>query len=91
MTKINKVSNRGTQVHYQEVGEQNWAGDSFRKQQKLRKESFGNVSVDENRGTNHVLLKDLPNPKARRSTEGMTRITGRGTGSRKSTNRGSND
>ena len=31
----------------------------------------------------------LPDSKPRPSTEGMTRITGRGTGSRKSTNKGS--
>jgi hypothetical protein len=31
----------------------------------------------------------LPEPRARPSTEGMTRITGRGTGSRKSQNKGS--
>ncbi len=31
----------------------------------------------------------LPEPEKRPSTEGMTRITGRGTGSRKSRNKGS--
>jgi hypothetical protein len=31
----------------------------------------------------------MPDPKERPSTEGMTRITGRGTGSRKSKNQGS--
>jgi hypothetical protein len=30
-TKVIKVSHRGTAAHQVEVGEQNWAGDSYRK------------------------------------------------------------
>jgi len=29
--KVIKVSHRGTQSYHAEVGEQNWAGDSYRK------------------------------------------------------------
>ena len=44
--------------------------------------------VHTGRGTGSRRLGDMPDPKARPSTEGMTRITGRGTGSRKSKNKG---
>jgi hypothetical protein len=45
--------------------------------------------VHTGRGTGSKRLGDMPDPKERPSTEGMTRITGRGTGSRKSKNKGS--
>ena len=45
--------------------------------------------VHTGRGTGSKRLGDIPDAKPRRSTEGMTRITGRGTGSRKSKNKGS--
>jgi len=45
--------------------------------------------VHTGRGTGSKRLGDVPSVKPRPSTEGMTRITGRGTGSRKSTNKGS--
>ena len=45
--------------------------------------------VHTGRGTGSRKLGDMPDPKARPSTEGMTRVTGRGTSSRKSTNKGS--
>jgi hypothetical protein len=45
--------------------------------------------VHTGRGTSSRKLGDMPDPKARPSTEGMTRSTGRGTSSRKSTNKGS--
>ena len=44
--------------------------------------------VHTGRGTGSKRLGDMPDSKPRPSTEGMTRITGRGTGSRKSTDKG---
>ncbi|MFQ5440438.1 MAG: hypothetical protein ACE5DL_03140 [Nitrosopumilaceae archaeon] len=41
------------------------------------------------RGVRTARRDDLPDPEKRSSTEGMTRITGRGTGNRKSRNQGS--
>ena len=41
------------------------------------------------RGVRTTKAEDLPKPQPRPSTEGMTRITGRGTASRKSRNKGS--
>ena len=42
------------------------------------------------RGVRTTKAEDLPEPKNRISTEGMTRIINRGTGSRSSQNRGTN-
>ena len=66
-----------------------WSGDEFRKIQALRKKAAANRMVHTGRGTGSKRLGDIPDAKARPSTEGMTRITGRGTGSRKSKNKGS--
>ena len=67
----------------------NWSGDEFKKIQEARKKATGNKMVHTGRGTGSRRLGDMPDPKARPSTEGMTRSTGRGTSSRKSTNTGS--
>lgn len=40
------------------------------------------------RGVRTTKVEDLPEPKDRLSTEGMTRVTGRGTSSRPSKNKG---
>ncbi|HET8720297.1 MAG TPA: hypothetical protein VFM64_04815 [Candidatus Nitrosotenuis sp.] len=87
--KVKRVGHRGTEVHESDVEPQNWAGDSYR---KYEAESLGrvgkNMTVHLGRGVRTARLKDIPAPKPRPSTEGMTRITNRGTGSRKSTNKG---
>lgn len=86
---IRKTENRGTSTKTVEVGEQNWAGDSFREVQQNRLEKVRkNTVMHLGRGIKTTVLGNLPDPKPRPSTEGMTRITNRGTGSRKSANKG---
>lgn len=87
--KVYKTTNRGTSIKSVDVEEQNWAGDSFRKLQHNRIRKIGkNITVHLGRGVKTTRLDNLPDPRPRPSTEGMTRITNRGTGSRKSTNKG---
>jgi hypothetical protein len=87
--KVTKVTGRGTGKRETEVSSQNWAGDEYRKTQQERLAKIGkNVTLSLGRGDRTIALKDLPAPQARPSTEGMVRVTNRGTGARKSTNRG---
>ena len=81
---------RGTGTKETIVGPKNWAGDAYRKSQQERLAKIGSdVRLVMGRGNKSISLKDLPVPQRRPSTEGMVRITNRGTGSRKSTNKGS--
>lgn len=89
MTKIKIRTGRGTGTKEIEDGQKKWSGDEYRKLQAERKKDAANRMVHTGRGTGAKRLGDLPDPKERPSTEGMTRITGRGTGSRRSTNKGS--
>ena len=89
MTKIKVRSGRGTGTVEAENGGKKWPGDEYRKIQAEKKKSAANRMVHTGRGTGSRKLGDIPDPKARPSTEGMTRVTGRGTGSRKSKNKGS--
>ena len=89
MAKIRIRTGRGTGTMEVDDDPKKWSGDEFRKIQEARKKAAGNRIIHTGRGTGSKKLKDVPEPKARRSTEGMTRITGRGTGSRKSKNKGS--
>jgi len=89
MAKVRRVSGRGTSTREADSGDQSWAGDAYRKKQAERKAKAGNTTVSTRRGTKRVRLKDIPEPRARKSTEGRTRVTSRGTGTRKSRNRGS--
>ena len=87
--KIMRVGNRGTKVRETEVEQQNWAGDAYRKvEQERLKKIPKDTTLHLGRGVRTVKAGDLPEPKPRRSTEGMTRITNRGTGSRASKNKG---
>ncbi len=88
MAKVKRVSGRGTSVREADSEDQNWAGDAYRKKQAERRQKAGNATVSTRRGTGKTKLKDIPEPKARKSTEGRTRVTARGTGTRKSRNRG---
>jgi len=88
--KVTKVTGRGTGKREADISSQNWAGDEYRKTQQERLAKIGkNVTLSLGRGDRTMALKDLPAPKARPSTEGMARVTNRGTGVRKSTNKGS--
>lgn len=89
MTKIKVRSGRGTGTVEVDDGGKKWSGDEYRKIQAQKKKAAANRMVHTGRGTGAKKLGELPDPKSRPSTEGMTRVTGRGTGSRKSTNKGS--
>lgn len=87
---VKKVGNRGTESYEAKVGKQNWAGDAYRKveQDNLAKISK-NKTMHLGRGIKTTTAENLSEPKPRPSTEGMTRVTNRGTGSRASKNKGS--
>jgi hypothetical protein len=89
MGKIRVRTGRGTGTIEVDEATSKWSGDEFRKIQEAKKKAIGNKMVHTGRGTGSRRLGDTPEPKARPSTEGMTRSTGRGTGSRKSKNKGS--
>lgn len=87
--RVRKVYGRGTKSHEAYVGDEKWAGDKFRELQMERFEKIPkSLTIHLGRGVRTIKAGDLPKPAARPSTEGMTRITGRGTGSRKSKNKG---
>jgi len=88
MGKIRIRTGRGTGTIEVDDDPKKWSGDDFKKIQEARKKAAANKMVHTGRGTGSRRLGDIPDPKARPSTEGMTRITGRGTGSRKSKNKG---
>ena len=87
--KVVRSSRRGTEAHEAEVTPQNWAGDSYRKveQKRLAKVSKG-TTMHLGRGVRTTKARDMPAPEPRPSTEGMSRVTNRGTGSRPSKNKG---
>jgi len=90
MVKVRKVGARGTKSYVKDEGPAKWAGDAYKEVQKKRLEKIPKDQIMHlGRGVRTTKAKDLPKPKPRPSTEGMTRITGRGTGSRKSRNTGS--
>lgn len=88
MGKIRIRTGRGTGTIEVDDDPAKWSGDQYRKIQEARKKAAANRMVHTGRGTGSRKLGDIPDPKARPSTEGMTRVTGRGTGSRKSKNKG---
>ena len=89
MGKIKVRTGRGTgTIEVDDTGKK-WSGDEQKKIQAEKKKKAANRMVHTGRGTGSRRLGDIPEPKARPSTEGMTRVTGRGTGSRKSKNKGS--
>ncbi len=84
MVKIKIRSGRGTRVIDVDSDATKWTGAEFKAIQEARKKAAGNVSISGSRGTSRRKLSDIPEPKKRSSTVGMTRSTGRGTGTRKS-------
>ena len=89
MGKIKIRTGRGTGTREIDDDKKEWAGDAYKKVQDEKKKQAANRMVHTGRGTGSKRLGDMPDAKPRPSTEEMTRITGRGTGSRKSTNKGS--
>ena len=88
MGKIKVRSGRGTGTVEVDDSGKKWSGDEYKKVQEEKKKKSANRMVHTGRGTGSKRLGDIPDPKSRPSTEGMTRVTGRGTGSRKSKNKG---
>ena len=90
--KVKKLSHRGTQAYEADVGPQNWAGDAYRKVEldRLEKVPKG-TTLHLGRGVRTTTAGKMPVPSPRPSTEGMTRITQRGTSSRASRNKGTKE
>ena len=89
MVKIRIRSGRGTRIIEVDSDATKWTGDEFKAIQESAKKAAANTMVSSGRGTGRRRLGDIPEPKKRESTKGVTRSTGRGTGSRKS--RGGNN
>jgi len=84
MGKIKVRTGRGTgTIEVDDTGKK-WAGDAYKKVQAEKKKKAANRMVHTGKGTGSKKLGDIPEPTDRPSTKGMTRVTGRGTGSRKS-------
>ena len=84
MVKVKIRTGRGTSTIDVDVKDLNFSGEEYKKVQAEKKKAAGNVMVSSGRGTGRRRLSDIPEPKAKPDSSGMTRITGRGTGSRKS-------
>ena len=88
MGKIKVRTGRGTKIVEVDDSGKKWAGDAYKKEQAEKKKKASNRMVHTGRGTGSKRLGDIPEPSEKPSSKGMTRVTGRGTGSRKS--RGTN-
>jgi len=87
MVKIRVRSGRGTRIIEVDSDATKWTGDQFKQFQEASKEAAkksGVKYVTSGRGTGKINFSDLPEPKSRPDSKGMTRSTGRGTSSRKS-------
>ena len=84
MGKVKIRTGRGTSTIDVDVKDLNFSGEEYKKVQAEKKKAAGNVMVSSGRGTGRRKLSDTPEPKSKPDSTGMTRITGRGTGSRKS-------
>lgn len=88
--KVKKVGRRGTVSYMAEDSPQNWAGDAYRKKELENLEKVPkDLTMHLGRGHRTTKAGDLPKPNPRPSSEGMTRVTNRGTGTRRSRNKGS--
>ncbi len=87
--KIMISGHRGTEVHEAEISEQNWAGDAYRKVELEKLEKIPkSATLHLGRGIRTTTVGEMPEPQLRPSTEGMARVTNRGTSSRASKNKG---
>ena len=84
MGKIKVRTGRGTRIVEVDDTGKKWAGDAYKKEQAEKKKKAPNRMIHTGRGTGSKRLGDVPEPAERPSSKGMTRVTGRGTGSRKS-------
>ncbi|MBS1268213.1 MAG: hypothetical protein MAG458_00936 [Nitrosopumilus sp.] len=85
MVKVKIRTGRGTGTIEVDVEDLKFSGEEFKKIQAERKKAAGGQMVSSGRGTGRRKLSDIPEPKERPSTKGKTRLTGRGTGTRKGT------
>ena len=87
--KVIRVGSRGTKAYVKDDEPQNWAGDVYRKVEleKLEKVPTGQT-LHLGRGVRTTTVGEIPEPQPRPSTEGMARVTNRGTSSRTSKNKG---
>lgn len=84
MVKVKIRTGRGTGTIEVDVKDLQFSGEEYKKVQAERKKVAGDRMISSGRGTGRRKLSDIPEPKDRPSSAGMTRVTGRGTGSRKS-------
>lgn len=85
MVKVKIRTGRGTGTIEVDIEDLKFSGEEFKKIQAERKKAAGNQTISSGRGTGRRRLSDIPEPKERPSTKGKTRLTGRGTGTRKGT------
>ena len=85
MVKVKIRTGRGTGTIEVDIEDLKFSGEEFKKIQAERKKAAGNRTFSSGRGTGRRKLSDIPEPKERPSTKGKTRLTGRGTGTRKGT------
>jgi hypothetical protein len=85
MVKVKIRTGRGTGTIEVDIDDLKFSGEEFKKIQAERKKAAGNRTISSGRGTGRRKLSDIPEPKERPSTKGKTRLTGRGTGTRKGT------
>jgi len=85
MVKVKIRTGRGTGTIEVDIEDLKFSGEEFKKIQAERKKAAGNRTISSGRGTGRRKLSDIPEPKERPSTKGKTRLTGRGTGTRKGT------
>ena len=83
MVKVKIRTGRGTGTIEVDVGDLKFSGEEFKKIQAERKKAAGNRTVSTGRGTGRRLVGSKKST-ASKSTKGVRRVTGRGTGSRKS-------
>ncbi len=82
MVKIKIRTGRGTGTIEVDSDASKWTGSEFKKIQEARKHAAKGTYVSSGRGTGRRKLSDTPEPKQRPKYTG-TRVSGRGTASRK--------
>ena len=82
MARVVRIGARGTSRRVVEKGSDNWAGDSFREEERKRKEAASGTYVTVGRGTKKVKFGDIADTR-KASAKGRYVSSGRGTGRRK--------
>jgi len=74
MVKVKIRTGRGTGTIEVDVEDLKFSGEEFKKIQAEKKKTAGNRTISTGRGTGSRKLSDTPEPKARPSSKGKTRI-----------------